>query len=70
MSHQYFSQIEISSTGVERTEDVYPCCPEKYPSLKLSIAFKQKGVFYHEKLHKPEEAEAAKKKADSSEENN
>lgn len=61
-------QIEIVSTGVERREDVYPCCPEKYPNLKLHIAFKQNGLFYHDKLQKPDGA--TKKKPDSSEENN
>ena len=63
-------QIEIVSTGVHRVEVVYDCCPdEKYPNLSLSVVFKQKGMFYHDKLHKPEDAKA-KKKAESSEENN
>ncbi len=74
----FFSlQIEIVSTSYNRTEALYPCCPEKYPNLALTVVFKQKAIFHHDKLL-TQESEAALHakhgkhghKHDSSEENN
>ena len=58
--------LKGSDIAISRNDGI-----SQWPTIvALSESPKQKGVFYHEKLHKPEEAEAAKKKADSSEENN
>ena len=72
-------QIEIVSTSYNRTEAVYPCCTEKYPNIALTVVFKQKAIFHHEKLL-TQETEAAlhakhgkhggHHKHESSEENN
>ncbi len=43
-------QIEIVSTSHNRTEALYQCCPEKYPNLALTVVFKQKAIFHHDKL--------------------
>jgi hypothetical protein len=46
-------QVEIVSTSHSRVEAIYECCPEAYPNLTFNIAFKLKGIFYHDKLNTP-----------------
>ncbi len=42
--------FEILGTSYKREEVLYPCCPEPYPKMELSIRFKRVKQFEHGEL--------------------